>query len=109
MLRSKLDQEEVYDIFKEAVEISKNFVIESLPCKLIGMNSDKMSRYIEYVADKLLIDLGYNKLYKKRNPFKFMELIGADVKSNFFEHRPTQYQNAHINNQDKGFDITDDF
>lgn len=84
---NKLTQEEVESIVKEAVEIEKEFITESIPCKLIGMNSKMMSDYIEFVADRLVVQLGYAKLYSTKNPFDFMEMISLEGKTNFFEKR----------------------
>ena len=75
MLIEKLPEETIHDIIKEAVEIEKEFIIESIPCRLIGMNSDLMSQYIEFVADRLVVQLGYSKIYNTANPFDFMEMI----------------------------------
>ena len=87
----KLTREQVYEIMREAVEIEKEFICESLPCKLIGMNNDLMYDYIRFVADRLLTQLGYEKIYNTKNPFKFMELSSLDGKTNFFEERVTEY------------------
>ena len=109
LLNNKLSFNEVKLIVDEGVNISKNFIIESLPCKLIGMDNNKMSEYIEYVADILLVNLGYNKHYNKKNPFDFMNSIGMVQKTNFFESRPTEYQNAYTFNKNTNIEISDDF
>tara|TARA_Y100000780_G_C13688585_1_gene418613 strand:+ start:2058 stop:3227 length:1170 start_codon:yes stop_codon:yes gene_type:complete len=111
MLNNKLTQNEVYEIMDEGVYISKNFVDDAIPVRLIGMNNDKLNDYIEFIADRLLITLGYQKKYNKTNPFKFMETIGMINKTNFFENRPTDYQSASVNNKSKKgkFNISDDF
>jgi len=111
MLSKKLDLETVHSIFKEAVDIEKEFIIDSLPCNLIGMNSVLMGEYIEYVADVWIERLGYPKIYKARNPFHFMEAISLEGKTNFFENRPTQYQKAGVlNSASLGeFEIVEDF
>lgn len=96
MLENQLDEETVHKIFREAVEIEKEFVTESLPVSLLGMNGDLMSQYIEFVADRWLVMLGYNKLYNSENPFGFMEMISVNTKENFFETRVSQYQKAGI-------------
>jgi ribonucleoside-diphosphate reductase beta chain len=96
MLDNQLDENTVHEIFKEAVDIEKEFVTESLPVSLLGMNSDLMSQYIQFVADRWLVMLGYNKLYKSENPFGFMEMISVNTKENFFETRVSQYQKAGI-------------
>ena len=97
-LKNKLTSEEVNSIIKEAVDIEKEFIIDSIPCKLIGMNSDLMSQYIEFVADRLLVQLGYDKLYNSSNPFEFMEMISLEGKTNFFEKRVTEYSKANVGN-----------
>lgn len=106
----RIDESEVKDIVKEAVDIEKEFINESLPCRLVGMNSEQMSNYIEFVADRLLNQLGYSKLYKTANPFDFMEKIGMEGKTNFFEARPSQYQKASVMNKTKNdYTYTEDF
>jgi ribonucleoside-diphosphate reductase beta chain len=111
MLSTKLNEEYVHDMFKDAINIEIEFICDSLPCALIGMNSTLMTTYIKYVADRLLVDLGYNKIYNVTNPFDFMEGISIEGKTNFFELRPTQYQNASVLNKNKNetFKISDDF
>ena len=99
MIKNKLSQEKIHQMFKEAVEIESAFIIDALPCNLIGMNSNLMNQYIEYVADRLLVDLGYDKLFGSTNTFDFMESISIEGKTNFFEMRPTQYQKASIMNK----------
>ena len=93
-LNNKPDVEVVRQIVTEAVEIEKEFVTESLPCGLIGMNADLMKQYIEFVADRLLVALEYDKVYRASNPFEFMELISLQGKTNFFERRGGEYQKA---------------
>jgi len=97
MLENKLSESLIHEIISEAVVIEKEFIIKSIPCDLIGMNSDMMSQYIEFVADRLLVQLGYTKLYNTSNPFDFMELISLDNKTNFFEKRVSEYSLANIN------------
>lgn len=106
-----IDQETVHEIVKEAVEIEKEFMCESLPCAMIGMNKEKMSEYIEYVADRLLLMLDFEKIWNTKNPFDFMESISMQGKTNFFESRPTQYQKAAVLNtgRENVFDADDDF
>jgi len=91
LLENKLDQLEVYKIVEEAVQIESEFICDSLPCSLIGMNSKDMTIYIQFVADRLLVQLGYEKLYKTTNPFDFMELISLEGKTNFFEKKVSEY------------------
>jgi len=98
MLDNKLSKEIVYEIIIDAVNIEKEFIIDSLPCRLIGMNSDMMSEYIEFVADRLLLQLGYNKIYNTENPFQFMELISLENKTNFFEKRVSEYSLGRVGN-----------
>lgn len=94
MLQNKLSKQRVEEIICSAVEIEKEFITESLPVSLIGMNSNLMKQYIEFVADFWLVKLGYEKVYKSENPFDFMDMLSLDSKSNFFEHRPSQYAKA---------------
>jgi ribonucleoside-diphosphate reductase beta chain len=96
MLDNKLDEQTVHDIFTEAVDIEKEFITESLPVSLIGMNCNLMSQYIEYVADRWLVLLGYNKIYDAQNPFSFMELISVNTKTSFFEVTVTNYSRAGV-------------
>lgn len=111
MLNNKLDTEEFKEIMKEAVSIEKKFILESLPCRLIGMNADLMSQYIEYVADRLANQLGYDSIWNTNNPFSFMELISLRPKSNFFEVRVGEYQKSNVGKElsSKLFDIVEDF
>jgi len=88
----KLPMERIHEIIKDAVSCEKEFICESLPVELIGMNSKLMKEYIEYVADRLIYNLGYSKLYKTENPFDWMELISLEGKTNFFEKRVGEYQ-----------------
>ena len=90
-LQKKPKKKKVQDIIKNAVEIEKEFICDALPCKLIGMNSKLMSQYIEFVADRLLTQLGYEKVWNSSNPFDFMEMISLDGKTNFFEKRVGYY------------------
>lgn len=93
---NKLSQERIYEIIEDAVSIEKEFVCDSLPVRMIGMNADLMCQYIEFVADRLLIELGYEKRYKVENPFDFMNTIGLDRKGNFFETRSAEYQKSGV-------------
>jgi len=96
MMRYRLPVERIYEIIKDAVVIEKEFINESIPCKMIGMNADLMSQYIEYVADRLIVQLGYPKYYKSENPFDFMQLISMEGKTNFFEKRVSEYSLASV-------------
>ena len=95
-IERKLPKEKAHKIIREAVAIEKEFITESLPCSLIGMNSTLMSSYIEFVADRLSSQLGYGKIYSTVNPFDFMERISLDGKDNFFEKRVTSYAKAGV-------------
>lgn len=95
LLKHKLTMEEVYEMMDEGVKISKKFTTDAIKCQLIGMSPDLMSEYIEFIADRLLVSLGYSKKYNKSNPFPFMETIGMIKKTNFFESRPTDYAQAY--------------
>ena len=109
-LVNKLSEKEIHYMVQDAVEIERQFIIESLPCKLIGMNSDLMYQYITYVADRLVQMLGYNKIYNSTNPFEFMEGISIDSKENFFETRTTSYSKSSVINQGiQALTFTDDF
>ena len=109
-LNNKLSSENIYNMIKEAIEIEKEFVSESLPVELIGMNSKLMIQYIEFIADRLLIQLGYEKLYNVLNPFEWMDMISLQGKTNFFEKRVGEYQKANImNNKKNEFIIDEDF
>lgn len=92
----RLPQETVHQIVKEAVEVEKNFIIESIPCSMLGMNANLMSIYIEFVADRLLTQLNYEKIWNSNNPFPFMDRISIESKSNFFESRVSQYSKANV-------------
>jgi len=102
-LNTKPKRAKILEIFKDAVEIEKEFICEALPCRLIGMNSDLMSQYIEFVADRLLVQLGYNKHYKTENPFDFMEMISLEGKTNFFEKRVGDYSLSSGTKSDEAF------
>lgn len=94
MLSNRLDQSIVHNLFKEAVDIEKEFITDAIPCNLIGMNSGMMKEYIEYVCDRLLKQLDYDPIYNSQNPFDFMELISLEGKTNFFEKRVSEYSLA---------------
>jgi len=95
-LINRLPKEQVREIIMDAVEIEKEFIIDALPVKLIGMNSDLMSQYIEFVADRLLVELGNERVFNASNPFDFMEMISIQGKTNFFEKRVGEYQKASV-------------
>lgn len=112
-LKHKLDQSEVEAIVREAVENEKEFIREALPCRLIGMNDELMSTYIEFVADRIMKDMGYPPIYNAANPFDFMENICLGGKTNFFERRVGEYAKTGVANKasedDYTFKITEDF
>jgi len=103
----KLDTNIIHEIMSEAVLISQEFIVDAIPCKFIGMNSDLMNTYIEYIGDRLLVTLGYAKIYNKTNPFPFMDTIGIPSKTNFFESRSTEYNMS--TQSKKEFNILDEF
>ena len=90
-LSNKPDPSDIQKIIMGAVELEKEFICEALPCSLIGMNSSMMSQYIEFVADRLAVQLGGEKIYKTVNPFDFMDLISLEGKTNFFEKKVSDY------------------
>ena len=99
LLENKLDYDTIKEIICEAVEIEKEFIVDSIPCRLIGMNQDLMSEYIEFVADRLSVQLGYEKIYNSKNPFDFMEMISLEGKTNFFEKRVMDYSKANMTSE----------
>ena len=108
-LNKKISKTQIYEIIKEAVAIETEFICEALPCRLIGMNSQLMTQYIQFVADRLLLQLGYDKIYNVNNPFDFMELISIESKTNFFEKRNDSYALANKTMNDDTFTFSDDF
>ncbi len=110
-ITNKLPKETIQRIIMDAVSIEKEFVTDALPVKLIGMNADLMCQYIEFVADRLLTELGNEKVYNATNPFDFMELISLQGKTNFFEKRVAEYQKAGVmgNKSDNVFKLDEDF
>jgi len=110
-LDNKLTDEKVQEIYNDAVSIEKEFITQSLPCDLIGMNSRLMSRYIEFVADRLLVQLGHSKIFNTSNPFDFMDMISMEQKTNFFESRVSSYSLANVGKsvEDSNFSLEADF
>lgn len=106
MLSNKLTQEQVAEIAVDAVNVAIEFTNETLKVNLIGINKESMAAYIKYVADRLLVSLGHKKIYGDSNPFSFISTIGLFGKTNFFESRPTEYQDANIGNVKKGREFT---
>jgi ribonucleotide reductase beta subunit family protein with ferritin-like domain len=105
-LQKKLTEKQIHTIIRESVEIEKIFITESLPCRLIGMNAKLMKQYIEFVGDRLCLQLGYSKIYGSTNPFDFMELISIDTKVNFFERTNSAYALANKEVDKNVFDFT---
>lgn len=110
-LVNKLSNETVTKIITDAVEIEKEFVTDAIPVKLIGMNAELMTQYIEFVADRLLGELGCQKVYNTTNPFDFMDMISIQGKTNFFEKRVAEYQKAGVLNsgENQSFSLDEDF
>merc|ERR1712098_756930 len=113
-LQNQLPEDVVHDLIRGAVDVERRFICEALSCDLIGMNSDLMTRYIEFVADRLLTALGHSKLFGSSNPFDWMELISLQGKTNFFEKRVGEYQKAGVmtpagTEENKGFVLDADF
>jgi len=108
-LVNKVKKSRVYEIIKEAVEIEMEFICQALPCRLIGMNSQLMTQYIQYCADRLCVQLGYDKIYHLSNPFDFMELISLEGKVNFFEKYNDSYALATKTKDDNTFELSEDF
>merc|ERR1712048_1222203 len=118
MLQNKLPEDVVHGIIRGAVSVERRFICEALSCDLIGMNSELMTKYIEFVADRLLTALGHSKIYGATNPFDWMELISLQGKTNFFEKRVGEYQKAGVMSstanqggaeESKGFALDADF
>jgi len=115
MLQHKLPEDVAHNIIKGAVDAERKFICEALPCDLIGMNSELMTKYIEFVADRLLSALGHSKVFGASNPFDWMELISLQGKTNFFEKRVGEYQKAGVMNgggdqdESRGFSLDADF
>jgi ribonucleoside-diphosphate reductase beta chain len=98
-IEKKISEKKLKEIIVSALEIEKEFILEALPVRLIGMNSDLMSQYLEFVTDRLLVALGCSKVYNVANPFDFMENIAIQGKTNFFEKRVAEYQKAGVHNK----------
>ena len=104
-LQKKISSERFYEIIMEAINIEKDFVVNSLPSRMIGMNSKLMLEYIEFVSDRLCVQLGYSKIFNSQNPFDFVELISVDSKVNFFERTNSSYALANKQKNDSIFDF----
>ena len=114
LLHSKLERplkkSKIHEIIKESVEIENEFINDALPCRLIGMNQYMMKEYIEFIADRLSVQLGGDKIYESKNPFDWMESISVERKTNFFEHLSSEYSLAtKVENKDDAFEFGDDF
>jgi ribonucleoside-diphosphate reductase subunit M2 len=108
-LQKKIGKARIYEIIKEAVEIETEFICDALPCRLIGMNSVLMTQYIQFVADRLSLQLGYEKIYNVANPFEFMELISLEGKTNFFDKQNNAYSLTDKAKKDTMFDCNEEF
>jgi len=110
-IENKLPEKTVKQIITDAVSIEKEFVVDAIPVKLIGMNADLMCQYIEFVADRLLVALGCSKAYNATNPFDFMEMISLQGKTNFFEKRVSEYKKAAVGTklEQNTFKLDEDF
>ena len=108
-LNKRVPKERVIEIIKDATEIEKSFITDSLPCRLIGMNAKLMTNYVEFVADRLAVQLGYDKIYGSQNPFDFMELISVETKTNFFERTNSEYALSNCKKDDTIFEFNTDF
>ena len=108
---NKVPKERITEIIKDALDIEREFIIEALPVRLIGMNSELMTQYLEFVTDRLLVELHCDKLYNVENPFDFMDMISLQGKTNFFEKRVSEYQKAGVlgKEEDEGFTFDADF
>jgi ribonucleoside-diphosphate reductase subunit M2 len=108
-LFDKLSETQIHTIIKEAVEIETEFICDALSCRLIGMNSTMMTQYIQFVADRLCLQLGYDKIYNIANPFDFMQLISIESKTNFFERSVSEYALANKTKNEDIFEFKEDF
>lgn len=101
-LINKVSKSRITEIITEALEIEREFITESLPASLIGMNAKLMTQYLEFVTDRLLVELECPRVYNSSNPFDFMDMISLQGKTNFFEKRVSEYQKAGVLNNDNG-------
>jgi len=108
-LQRKMDKQRIHEIIREAVSIESEFIGEAIPCRLIGMNSELMVQYIQFVADRLCLQLGYKKIYNVTNPFDWMELISLESKTSFFERRVSDYSLASKSSHEEAFVLNEDF
>ncbi len=108
-LINKVPKERIVEILTNALDIEREFITESLPVSLIGMNAKLMTQYLEFVTDRLLVELGCDKVYNSTNPFDFMDMISLQGKTNFFEKRVSEYQKAGVMDNKKDISFTEDF
>jgi len=108
-LNAPLNQSRIHKIVGEAVDIETEFICDALPCRLIGMNAEMMKKYIQFVADRLCVQLGCNKIYGTKNPFEFMEMISLESKTNFFESRVSDYALAEKTRDNDVFNMDANF
>lgn len=108
-LHNKISKTRATEIIRDATEIEKSFITDSLPCRLIGMNAKLMTHYVEFVADRLSVQLGYDKIYGSHNPFEFMELISVETKTNFFERTNSEYALTNCTKADDIFEFNAEF
>jgi ribonucleoside-diphosphate reductase beta chain len=112
---TRLPESMVHAMVRESVDIEERFITESLPCRLIGMNADLMKQYIQYVADRIMLMLGYGRIYNVANPFQFMEFAALENKANFFESKESSYSKAGVSmipgqsTVPAEFNVTEDF
>jgi ribonucleotide reductase beta subunit family protein with ferritin-like domain len=114
MIKNKVPQQIVHDMFKDALDVEKNFIVDSIPCAMLGMNSELMVEYIKFVSDRLLVQLGYEKIWNGANPFPFMDRSNLECRTNFFESRVAEYSKANVatnksHDELRQFDINHDF
>lgn len=108
-LVKKIDKTRIYEIIRDAVSIETEFICEALPCRLIGMNAELMTQYIQFVADRLCVQLGYKKIYNVTNPFDWMEFISLESKTSFFEKRSDAYALANTTGKTTAFEFVENF
>jgi ribonucleotide reductase beta subunit family protein with ferritin-like domain len=108
-LLKKVSKAKVHEIIKEAVAIETEFICDALPCRLIGMNAEMMMQYIQFVADRLAVQLGYDKIYNVNNCFDWMQMISIEQKTNFFESRVSDYALANKTVTEDVFEFNEDF
>ena len=108
-LVNRVKKSKVVEIIKEAVELEIFFITQSLPCRLIGMNDELMIKYIQFCADRLSLQLGYDKIYNETNPFDFMDLISLEGKTNFFDKKVSDYALANVSGAENAFELTEEF